>query len=230
MTRILRKHHCKDVDLLVASAIVLENAMTHKTTLQSRRSNWADPFFDDLLAEVDLVTQSLLGGDSAKNLCAATMEIRRMQEDSLRILALVKVQLEVDFKPDPLRRSTLLKELGFGDLRRARNGSQEALIQLLHQFRLTLTPTLQQKIVAKGTAAGLLETLRQNADTLVVQNILQESHKGFRIAQTAERTAAFNALYEKIILICKVAHTFFKGNGVVQQQFSFSRIASGLKT
>lgn len=75
MTRILRKYHCKDVDLLVALAIVLENAMTHKTTLQSWRSNWADPFFEDLLAEVDLAMQSLLGVDSAKNLRAATMEI-----------------------------------------------------------------------------------------------------------------------------------------------------------
>ncbi|AWG25247.1 hypothetical protein [Flavobacterium kingsejongi] len=230
MTKILRKYHCKDVDLLVASAIVLENAMTHKTTLQSRRSNWADPFFDDLLAEVDLAMQSLLGVDSAKNLRAATTEIRRLQEDSLRILALVKVQLDVDFKPDPLRRRALLKELGFGNLRQARNGSQEALIQLLHQFRLTLTPALQQEIVAKGTAADLLETLGQNADALVAQNILQETHKGFRIAQTAERTAAFNALYEKIIGICKVAHAFFKGNRVVQQQFSFSKIVSGLKT
>lgn len=47
-TPVTRKYNTKDVEMLTAAATIIENAMENKAFLQSKRSTWADPFFDNL--------------------------------------------------------------------------------------------------------------------------------------------------------------------------------------
>ena len=44
-TTVTRKYKTKDVEMLTATATIIENAIANKTFLQSKRTTWADPFF-----------------------------------------------------------------------------------------------------------------------------------------------------------------------------------------
>ena len=42
---IARKYKTKDIEMLTATATIIENAIANKAFLQSKRTTWADPFF-----------------------------------------------------------------------------------------------------------------------------------------------------------------------------------------
>jgi len=89
------------------------------------------------------------------------------------------VQIDQDFKPTPDRRTEILKQLGFTDYYKdARKKDQEALINLLYQFKANLTAELKTEIANKGTAPAALEEIVEFADTLKNANVTQEGNKG----------------------------------------------------
>ena len=186
MTTPQRNYSTKDVDMLVTASTIVENAIANKEFLQSKRSAWADPFFDDLKTQIDDAMQTHLGIDSAKDLRQATQTLTGIQKQALSNLAEVKVQITEDFKTDKTRRNEILNELGFiGYHQPARTGDQEALINLLFKFKTNLTTQLTTEISAKGTSAELLSAIAGYADTLKNADITQETFKGTRKTITA---------------------------------------------
>jgi hypothetical protein len=112
--------------MLVTSSTIVESAMAHKTFLQSQRSVWADPFFDNIKQKIETVTQTYLGVDSAKELRGATQTLLGIQKQATKDLALSKVQIEEDFKTDNPRRTEILKQLGLTDfLKKVQSGDQK---------------------------------------------------------------------------------------------------------
>jgi len=47
MATITRNYSTKDVDMLLAIDTIIDSAIANKAFLQSKRSTWADPYFDD---------------------------------------------------------------------------------------------------------------------------------------------------------------------------------------
>lgn len=131
-----RNYKIKDVDMLVTSSTITQSAIRNKTFLQTKRSTWADPFFNNFKIRIDTATQTYLGVDSAGDLRQATQSITVIQKQSLKDLAELKVQITQDFKSDKSRRDEILNQLGFMPFHKdSQNGDQEALIQLLYQFK-----------------------------------------------------------------------------------------------
>jgi hypothetical protein len=215
----------KDVDMLIALSTIVQSAIVNKTFLQTKRSTWADPFFDDLVVEIDQIVQDFLGVDSAINLREATQVVVSIQAGAIVDLAEVKVQIVEDFKDTPIVQNEILIQLGFTAYHKdAQKGDQEALINLLFQFKTNLTPTLKAKIEAKGTPAATLDAIVAYADILKNANISQEGSKGTRKVITAEAINAFNAIYSKVISISKISTKFYKDNPAVQEQFSYNKV------
>lgn len=226
-----RIYKVKDVDMLVTSSTITETAIRNKDFLQTKRSTWADPYFEDFKNRINTATQTHLGVDSAKDLRQATQSITLIQNQSLQNLAELKVQITEDFKSDKPRRDEILKQLGFTEFHKnSQNGDQEALIQLLFQFKKNLTAGLQDEIVTKGTAKAVLDTITGYADTLKNANVSQESFKGMRKTITAAAINEFNAIYDQVISICKIAAKFFKDKADMKDQFSFSKVSKTLNT
>lgn len=222
---IQRIYSSKDVDMLIAASSIADTAITNKDFLQSNRSIWADPFFDDLKNDIDVAIQTHLGLDNAKDLRLASIAIKGIHSAAINDLALVKVQINEDFKDNKVRRTEILNELGFtAYLKPARRNDQEALINLLYQFKSNLTPALRTEIVSKGTADDLLTQIVTYADNLKEADITQEDSKGIRKVNTVEAITDFNAIYSRVISVSKIASKLFKGSPAIQQQFSFYRI------
>ncbi len=229
MAPVTRNYKIKDVDMLVTSSTIIENAIRNKTFLQSKRSNWADPFFEDLQKRINDATQNFLGVDSAKDLRQATQVITEIQKQSLSDLSELKVQLNEDFRNDKARRDEILNNLGFTSFHKdAKNKYQEALIQLLFQFKKNLTAGVKDEIVTKGTARQVLDNITGYADTLLNANISQESFKGLRKTITAEAITEFNQIYDQVISMSKIASRFYKGKIDMRGQFGFSTVSKAL--
>ncbi len=224
-----RQYRIKDVDMLIAASTITDTAISHKGFLQANRSTWADPFFDNLKNDIDTAIQTHLGVDAAKDLRLATITINEIQTNAIYDLALVKVQINEDFKDNPIRRTEILNELGFNTfLKSAQRKDQEALINLLFQFKTNLSPTLRAEIVTKGTADALLTKIVNYANNLKSADITQESNKGIKKVITMEAITDFNAIYNRVISVSKIASKLFKEAPAIQQQFTFKRVARNI--
>lgn len=229
MTAAQRNYKTKDVDMLVTASTILESAIANKTFLQTKRSTWTDAFFDDLKAKVENAIQTYLGIDSAKDLRQATQALTDIQTKAIKDLAEAKIQITEDFKSDKTRREELLKQLGFTSYHKdAQKGDQEALINLLFQFKTNLTDTLKDEIVNKGTAKALLDAITGYADTLKNADVTQENYKGTKKTITAGALKEFNEIYDSVISICKIAGKFYNDKPHLKDQFSYNKVAKTL--
>ena len=231
MNSVSRNYKVKDVEMLITASTIIENAIANKAVLQAKRSTWADPFFEDLKTKIQTTTENYLGKDAAKDMRQATQIVLSIQANALIDLAELKVQIEQDFKSNPIQKTEILTQLGFANYhKQAQKGDQEALINLLFQFKNNLTPTLSTEIVTKGTAQATLDTIVQYSNTLKDANITQETYKGTRKEITAEAITAFNLIYNQVISIAKISQNFFKTDKNKQAQFSFSKVATTLNS
>lgn len=225
-----RKYKVKDVEMLTAAETIIQNAITNKTFLQSKRTTWADPFFDDLKNQITSTTDTYLGKDAAQQLRQATQVVLTIQAQAIIDLAEFKIQIQEDFKNTPIQRAEILNQLGFTSYHKAaQKGDQEALVNLLFQFK-TITPDLNDQIVTKGTAQTLIDAIISYANTLKNANITQETYKGTRKEITDEAINAFNLVYEKVISVARIASNFYKTNKPKQQQFSFAKVTAALNS
>lgn len=229
-TKVLRKYSNKDVEMLTAIATIIENALANKTFLQSKRSTWVDPFFEDLKTKIEQTTDTFLGKDAAKEMREATQVVIQIQKQALSDLAEFKVQVEQDFKSNPVQKTEIITQLGFATyFKTANTGSQEALVNLLFQFKSNLSAALNTEIVDKGTAQATIDAIVGYAEALKNANISQETFKGTRKEITDEAINAFNEIYDQVISIAKIASNFYKTDKSKQQLFSFSKVISNLK-
>ena len=217
--------------MLTATATIIENAIANKTFLQSKRSTWADPFFQNLKTQIQTTTETYLGKDAAQQMRKATQIVLNIQAQALNDLAEFKVQIEQDFKNVPTQKNEILTQLGFTTYyKMSLKGDQEGLVNLLFQFKTNLTPTLNTEIVTKGTAQATIDNIFDYANTLKEANITQETYKGTRREITDEAITAFNLIYDQVISIAKIASNFYKTEKVKQQLFSFAKVAATLNS
>ena len=230
-TTITRLYNTKDVDMLTATATIIENAIANKTFLQSKRSTWADPFFDKLKTQIQTTTETFLGVDAALQMRQATQIVLTIQDQALIQLAEFKVQVDQDFKNTPTLKTEILNQLGFTTYHKpAQKRDQEALVNLLYQFKTNLTPALNNDIVSKGTAQPTIDNIISYATTLKDANITQEIFKGTRITITDEAITAFNQVYNETISIATIASNFYKNDKTRKQLFNFAKISATINS
>ena len=226
---ITRNYKCKDVEMLITAATINDSAIKNKTFLQSKRANWADPFFEDFKDQIDQTIEDYLGLDSAKQLRDSTKIVLEIQANAMKDLAELKTQIDADFKSNPAQRTEILTTLGFNTYYTAvKNKDQEALVNLLFQFKTNLTPEVRTKIIDQGTAPATLDTIILYAEELKNANITQEGNKGARKEITAEAVTAFNAIYDKVINIAVISAKFYKDKPELKDQFSFTKVKNKL--
>ena len=230
-TKIARIYKVKDVEMLITSATLVENGIANKTFLQTKRSTWANPFFEDLKAKIETTTETYLGKDSAQQMRQSTQIVLGIQKQALIDLAEFKVQVEEDFRKNSIQKTEILTQLGFTTYHKiSQKGDQEGLVNLLFQFKKNLNLTLNAEIVAKGTSQNTIDKIVDYAQVLKNANIDQETFKGTRKEITDEAIKAFNEIYDEVISFAKIANNFYKTDKVKQQLFSFAKVSANLNS
>lgn len=224
-----RNYSYSDVDMVITSSTIIETAIENKGILIPKRDAWADPFFADLKAKIDATIKKSLGIDNAKDLRKLTSSMKDLQKKAQTSLSEFKVQIDEDFKKDLEKRNEILNVLGFNDyLKTVQKGNQEALINLLYQFKTNLDKDLETDITKKGINKSTIDTILNYADTIKDTNVSQERAKSGKKTTTESYVAEFNAIYDEVISICKIAARFCKDNPTLKEQFSFSKVAKAL--
>jgi hypothetical protein len=224
-----RTYSYKDVTMLVACQTIVENFKAHKEEIIAVRSVWADSFISTFETRINKAITNYLGLDPKQELKAASLAVSQLQEAALKDLSFLKVQLEVDFAGDKVRQASLLDGLGYYSYWvTARGKNQQALIQLLYQYRNGLSKAVKAELLAKGINEALLNRISSYADTLRKANVTQETLKGSSREITEAGTLEFNAIYEQAMTICKICAKIFADNPQVKDKFIFSKIAKSI--
>jgi hypothetical protein len=224
-----RNYHCKDVDMLMASRTIAESFRANISELSATRTVWTEQYATDLVARIDNAITGSLGIDAKKDLRGATAALVSIQMPAKRDVSFFKLQVSEDFKKDPARRDEILNTLGFtAYLRQGIKPGQEALVQLLYDFKTNMTGSLRQEITGKGINPSLVDNILGYAETYRQANLLQESLKGSTKIITGDLLDTFNGIYNEIIGICKIASAYYRYEPIKKERFSFSKVLANM--
>lgn len=220
-----RNYNFKDVDMLLASKTIIEMLKLNLADLSMARSTWTEEYANHLATKIDDAIENYLGLDKKKELRNATTNLSSIQTPAIRDLSFLKKQLQVDFSKEKSYLKDMLKTLGFNkNLRSVQNSDQEALIELLYAFKKGMTESLKNDIVAKGTNPELIDRIVNYAEQLKQANVSQETQKETTKAISEEATNIFNAIYNEIIGICKIAGSFYQYDPLKKELFTFGKV------
>jgi hypothetical protein len=221
----------KDVDMLTACSIIVNNAIARQDFLAGKRSTWTRPFFDNINTRIDNAFRNFLGFDSPSVRQKPTPVIAGIQARAIADLTEVKIQIGEDFKFDKARRDEILANLGYtACYKKARSKTQAPLVQLLSCFKRNLTPLLADEMVLRGASRVTLDRIVSYADLLSAAHITPDLFKDGRRIITAEALAEFNAIYDEVISIARIARNLYKGHPAGQEDFSYSRIRAKINS
>ena len=224
-----RNYNYKDVDMLLASKTIIESFKSNIAELSVIRTNWDETYSKEMSDKIDEAIDKYLGVDKKKELRNATSNLASIQLPALRDLSFIKTQLEVDFDDDKAKLKELLNTLGFDShLKQAQKKDQEALIQLLYNFKSNLTPKLKREIESKGINPILLDKVVGYANKVKKANISQETLKEVTKDISQDITRVFNDIYSEIIGICKISSNYYQYDELKKELFTFSKVVANM--
>lgn len=223
-----RNYPVRDVDMLMAASTIVENATEAKDFLVEKRPAWADPFLPDLQQRISNAFVNILGLRSVHELRRITQNVYTLMEKVLKQIAELKVQLRVDYADDKENLALLLDKMGIGKTSPKYRNSQENLVETLQRIQNTITPELRSELQAKGISPALVDDVLTNGQAFLQANLQQETMKGEKKTVTDDGITELNAIYAQTVGIAKIARTFYKGQPVEQDKFSFKKIVAAL--
>lgn len=225
MTLIVKRAYTgSNVQMLTVLHTLVANAKEHQSELQAIINTYTPEYYVDLETRISNAVTTFFGKDFASKLRNATELVTSLQKEALEDLSFLKLVIEERFRKEPAFVEKTLKELGFdGYFKSAKNRSQEALVQLLAQFRQHITEEVKAKIVAAGGQAALIERILAKSNELLAANVSQEVFKDSRKGDTQEALTQFNDLYLEVIGIAKIAARVFKDNANLKDKFNYTK-------
>jgi hypothetical protein len=211
--------------MLMAAKTILQSMQANLGELSTARSNWTEAYLSELIRKIDDAIETFLGLDKKHPLRQATELLSEIMKPALRDLSFLKTQVEVDFKE---RATEILKTLGMD--KNLKNMKQEALIEALYSFRKGMTDQLKSEITGKGANPVLIENLIGYASQLQEANINQESLKSTTKEVSKEGIDTFNAIYDEVIGISKIAAKYYEADKLKKEQFTFSKVVKRMGT
>jgi hypothetical protein len=198
---------------------------TNLAELSVARSNWNEAFVNSLIQRTDNAIANYLGLNKTQGLTAATGVLTQIVTPALRDLSLVKTQIQVDFDTEA---EIILKELGL--TKNIHKLSQEELIELLYAFQKGLNRELKGRIIEKGTNPALIDNIMGYAGQLQEANLNQEGLKSSTKELSQEAVDTFNAIYDEVVGICKIASKLYEDEPLKKEQFTFSKVVKKMGT
>jgi len=217
------------VEMITVSDIVSHNALAQMAVLQENDANITPKVVNDLQADIAKNMAKLLGTDKAKILRQKTQDVNSVQSQALPTLQFVKDRVDAKYKEDATRHNEILNSLGYKTyLLDARKGDQEALVQLLFRYQQNMTKDLKDELKLKGIPETKLDAPVAFAKIMHDANTAQEFEKEQKVQISDEMQQELNALYARVIDICKLGFTCFKGDPIKQRLFSYGHLLKTL--
>lgn len=217
-----RNYTCKDVELLIASQMVLSNFQTQLPRLCHIRKNWTRQYASELEIRINKTIDRFLGLDNQNELSRATSVLLSMQQPALQALSFLKTQVDLRFSQGPLNP---LELLGFTRYwAAAQKGRRNAFVGLLYSFKNGLSSQLRDQLLAKGIAPALLDSITDYATQLELANIKPSTYRTGRATITNELIAKLNWIYREVSEICRIVSGYYKNDRLNSEKFTFQKL------
>lgn len=224
-----RSYNYSDVDMLLASKTIMGNFMAHIDELSTIRTNWTTEYADGIITEIDSTIENEMVIDVKKELRDASNKLSLVMGPAKRDISSFKTQVDEDFKNDTPKLKEILKTLGITkNLKAVQKDNQEALIEMLYTFKSNISDSLKQDITVKGMNPVLIDKISSYADTVMNANVSQEELKGTSKDISQEIVVKLNAIYDKVIGICKIAANYYQYEPIKKELFTFSKVIANL--
>jgi hypothetical protein len=220
-----RNYTYKDVVMLMAAKAVLQSMLANLGDLSAVRTNWTEAYVTALILKIDTAIEQFLGLDKKQGQRDATALLNQIVAPAMRDLAFIKTQIEVDFGSAAVE---MLKSLGLN--KNLHKLDQETLIEVLYAFKKGMTSQLENSITKKGTNPVLITNIIGYATQLQEANLSQEGMKSSSMNISQEALDAFNAIYDEVIGIGKIASKYYKDDKLKKDQFTFSKVVKKMGT
>ena len=214
-----RNYPNKDVVMLMAAKTILQSMLANLSDLSAVRTNWTEAYVTALILKIDTAIENFLGLDKKQGQREATALLKQIVVPALRDLALIKTQIEVDFDIDSVE---ILKTLGIN--KSLHKLDQEGLIEALYAFNKGMTIQLKNSITQSGTNPLLIEHIIGYATQLQEANLSQEGMKSASQNISQEALDSFNAIYDEVIGIGKIASKYYQDDKLKKDQFTYSKV------
>ncbi len=225
---IARHFSTSAVNMLTASATIIDNGIEVKDFLVTERPAWEDPFLPNQKTRIDKAIKEILGIDNADELHRRTEDVNKARAEALIHLGKFKAQVKEDFSSIKPQRNNILTSLGLmsgGRFIRLDRLDDEEFSQMLQTFKKGLSPEMRAEIEAKGTNPAHIDAILTKADEFYPLNIQQEHLKNVSKTLTDKQEEELNAIYDDVSSFAKISRQFYRSAPKSQRdKFSFSAI------
>ena len=214
--------------MLMASKVIVKSLKHNLDELKLVRTTWTEEYATELEEKIDHAIDTYVGLDKKKSQRQATRSIATIHETALRDLSFLKTQIEVDFGDQA---QEVINTLGYNkNLVAARNGDQEALIELLYRVKNGLTDELQSQMIANGTNQEFLDQITNAASAMSQANTTQEGEKTSTKETTQIMQVTYNEIFREVIGICKIASSYYLSDPLKKEQFTFRKVVNNMNS
>lgn len=217
-----RKFKGTAIQMLMATGLIVDNAIGIAPTLTAARPKWTLSYFTDIKGQITGILEDNFGIRGTTSLREVTAALTTKEIAAKAMLQQAKTQIEVDFGKDKTKSSHYLTTLGLTKVKVIKNASQDATIEMLTIFRNNLTPEIESDLTAAGMSAATLNGIKALAKEFYEANALQEQKKVGSKETTATLNMQLNNLYDEVIGIAKIASTLLTDKAEIEK-FSYSR-------
>lgn len=194
-----RKYRGTAIQMLMATDLIIDNAIAMAPTLTAARPKWTLSYLTDIKGNITGILEDNFGIKGTTSLKEVTATLTTKEIAAKAMLQQAKTQIEVDFGKDKTKCSNILTALGLSKVKLIKNASQDATIEMLTTFRNNLTPVLEADLIAAGMSPTTLTSIKALAAELYQANAIQEQKKIGSKETTATLNAQLNDLYDEVI-------------------------------
>jgi len=211
--------------MLTACASIIKNAIENKAVLQAKRQNWSDPYFDNMLVNIQKAFDENVGIDKSKAIRQATIDNNKYCDTTYQYLSELKAQIIEDYKDDKIRSRTILGELGYDSFHKhGRKPGKAALISWVYQYKKNMSTTMSDELQSKGILAATINVISDNAEKVQLTHQTLNNLKVNKPALTRQNQTRLNEIYREVIGIARIARRIFTKNKELQSLFSYTYI------
>lgn len=217
-----RKYKGTAIQMLMATDLIMDNAIAMASTLIAARPKWTVSYLTDIKGNIASILEDSFGIKGTTSLKEVTSILVTKEIAAKAMLQQVKTQIGIDFRKDEAKRKEYISTLGFAKVKSIKDASQDATIEMLVTFRNNLTPAIEADLTAAGMNPATLESIKALATELYQANALQEQKKIGSKETTATLNAQLNDIYDEVITIAKIASTLLTDKADIEK-FSYTR-------
>jgi len=215
---ISRNYHISDEEMLQQSDLKLVAFDENKSQFVERFPQLADPFADEWATATNFARRIAPDYASLANQTGQTDVLKALVSQGANIYQALLLYVRLAYPND----ASVLRLFGQHQYEAARNSQLKLPVLLRTAHTQAMKPEYNAALIAKGMKIQEIDALEAMAESITVQNILQEKAMKDRSNDLDNRVTALNSVWNMMALVCQCAKLVFQDDATRYNLFLLS--------